>query len=585
MNALRKVAFCSVPGNLLPCSRLRLFRNQRYSRHNRRNTSNVVRACSNSSNRLNPTVITTPLYYVNAPPHIGSAYPTIATDALARFIRLSGDDVCFITGVDQHGEKIAQAAAKAGKEPEQFCEEMTGKFVDLWDQLDVKYDKFVRTTSVRHKKIVREFMERVWNNGDIYKSQYEGLYCTDCEEYKDEKDLQDGNMCPIHLRKCELRKEENYFFALSRYQEKLERFLENNLQFVVPENRRNEVLNWVKSGVRDFSVSRAHNPWGIPVPRDESQTIYVWFDALLGYISALLPEDDKNASLHDALARGWPAAVHVIGKDILRFHAIYWPAMLMAAGVELPKKVFGHGFITKDGLKMGKSLGNTVNPKELVETYGSDAVRYYFLKAVDFGRDGDFSEKRFVDIVNADLANSLGNMLNRTLNLLRKYCNSTLPLSSAIEVSSDEDEQCLRKSASEASIVARRAYAELDFITACEAFINVSTQANVYIDSVAPWFALKSEDESEVHRGQRALVNCIEAVRIVAVGLSPVTTELSRKIYEALELGDEFDKLHWDDLQWGKLTANHYFGSAKPRPVFPRMDQVAASKPEPAAVV
>lgn len=503
----------------------------------------------------------------------------MASDALARFIRLRGDEVCFVTGVDQHGEKIAQAAAKAGESPTQFCARVTEKFEDLWSLLDVKYDRFVRTTTPQHGKIVREFMERVWNNGDIYKSQYEGLYCKDCEEYKDEKDLLEGNMCPIHLRECDHRREENYFFALSKYQQKLEQFLEDNPNFIVPEKRKNEVLGWVKAGVRDFSVSRAHNPWGIPVPRDGDQTIYVWFDALLGYISALLPDDNGAETLDEALARGWPADVHIIGKDILRFHAIYWPAMLMSAGVELPKKVFGHGFITKDGMKMGKSLGNTVDPKELVETYGSDAVRYYFLKAVDFGRDGDFSEKRFVDIVNADLANSLGNLLNRSLNLLRKYCDSTLPFSATDLplTEGDEAELELRRSVTIAASKAKAAYAELNFVGACEAVIDISTKANVFIDSVAPWFALKSGDEAEFLRAQRCLVSCLEACRIVAVGLSPVTTTTSRKLYEALGLGEEFNRLVWDtDMSWGRLQEGMSFG--KPKPVFPRIEatEVAA---------
>lgn len=580
-----RAAFCVTPSGILSRSLLPLVRTCR--QNNARIWGNYpgifhARASASASSTKSPTVVTTPLYYVNAAPHMGSAYPTIAADALSRFLRLRGDAVYFVTGVDEHGEKIATAAATAGLEPPIFCASVASEFEALWELLDIRFDRFVRTTSPVHRQIVREFMERVWENGDIYKSKYEGLYCTGCEEYKDEKDLKDGDVCPTHIRKCEERKEENYFFALTNYQHKLEQFLEDNPEFVLPENRRNEVLGWVKSGVRDFSVSRAHNPWGIPVPRDESQTIYVWFDALLGYISALLPPDiDENATLEDALSRGWPASVHIIGKDILRFHAVYWPAMLMAAGVEMPQKVFGHGFITKDGLKMGKSLGNTLDPKVLVEKYGSDAVRYYFLKAVDFGRDGDFSETRFVNIVNADLANSLGNLLNRSLNLLRKYCDNTLPFSASEigTVDCDEDERILRECAANAAVLAKDAFAELKFLAACEAIIDISTKANVYIDTVAPWSAFKSDDPHQIVRAKRCLVNVLEASRVVAVGLSPVTTNMSRKVYTALGIEEEFDQLQWDkDMEWGRLLAGMEF--KKPKPVFPRMElPVAVAEP------
>lgn len=564
-----------------PCRRINGSRWKTYSRFlNPRASASPVTSSASST-----TVVTTPLYYVNAAPHMGSAYPTIAADALSRFLRLRGDSVRFVTGVDEHGEKIATAAAAAGLEPELFCRNVAREFEYLWELLDIRYDRFVRTTSPTHQRIVQEFMERVWENGDIYKNKYEGLYCTGCEEYKDEKDLSGGNVCPTHLRACEERKEENYFFALTKYQNKLEQFLNDNAQFVLPEKRRNEVMGWVKAGLRDFSVSRAHNPWGIPVPRDNKQTIYVWFDALLGYISGLLPLDSgDDATLDDALKRGWPASVHIIGKDILRFHAVYWPAMLMAAGVEMPQKVFGHGFITKDGLKMGKSLGNTIDPKSLVEQYGCDAVRYYFLKGVDFGRDGDFSESRFVDIVNADLANSLGNLLNRSLNLLRKYCDSTLPLSASIigMANCDVEEQELRRIASQASNDAKEAYGELNFVAACEAVVEISSKANVYIDDAAPWFAFKSEDPQQVLRAKRSLVTVLEACRIIAVGLSPVTTVLSRKVYAALGIEEEFEELQWDkDMEWGRLEEGMMF--KKPKPVFPRMELMSPIS-EPAAV-
>lgn len=518
---------------------------------------------------------------------MGSAYPTIAADALARFYRMLGAHPIFITGCDEHGEKIAAAAA-AEKGPDcslndiqRFCDRVAGQFDELWRKLDIRYDRFVRTTDPRHEKIVKQFMERVWDNGDIYKSVYDGLYCTGCEEYKDPKDLLEGNICPSHRTHCANRKEENYFFALSKYQDRLETFLEDNPSFVLPQERRNEVLGWVKSGIRDFSVSRANNPWGIAVPRDTSQTIYVWFDALLGYVSALLEGLDEP-DLDTALQHGWPADVHIIGKDILRFHAVYWPAMLMSAGLPLPRRVIGHGFITKDGLKMGKSLGNTVDPSELVDTYGADAVRYYFLRAVDFGRDGDFSEQRFVDIVNADLANSLGNLLNRSLNLLKKNCNSTLPVSSSElgTESSDNEERLLRETAVKAMEDAYQHYEQLNFVDACEAVMAISFEANSYIDRIAPWSKFKSDDPADIEMASRCIVNVLEASRVVAVGLSPIIPGVAEKVYGALGLQDQCSRgLRWDDMRWGVLEKGMSF--AKPKPVFPRMEIVV---PEAAVV-
>lgn len=510
---------------------------------------------------------------------MGSAYPTIAADALARFYRMAAAQPVFITGTDEHGEKISAAAlAKSGKDyskehVQAFCDDVAGSFAQLWEKLDIRYDRFIRTTNPRHAAIVKQFMERVWDNGDIYKSVYEGTYCTGCEEYKDEKDLTPGNVCPSHQIVCENRKEENYFFALTKYQQRLEDFLEANPDFVLPRERRNEVLGWVKSGVRDFSVSRANNPWGIPVPRDESQTIYVWFDALLGYISALL-EDNDEPDLETALSKGWPADVHIIGKDILRFHAVYWPAMLMSAGIPLPRRVIGHGFITKDGMKMGKSLGNTLDPNVLVDTYGSDAVRYYFLRAVDFGRDGDFSEQRFVEVVNADLANSIGNLLNRSLNLLKKNCDGVLPISAkdlGLDGSPDGEDE-LRLAAAIRVERAFTAYRYLNFVGACDAVMGLSYVANAYIDRVAPWTKFKSDDPAERELAARCIVNVLEVCRIVAAGLSPIVPGLSCKIYQALGLGDEYILgLDWEKAtEWGQLPSGAAL--AKPKPVFPRME-------------
>lgn len=514
---------------------------------------------------------------------MGSAYPTIAADALSRFYRMQEADPFFITGCDEHGEKIAAAAASSVSptsdactlsDIQHFCDKNASKFDTLWQLLDIKYDQFVRTTSAQHARIVTQFMERVWNSGDIYKSVFKGLYCTACEEYKDEKDLLEGNTCPTHLKSCSHREEENYFFALSKYQTRLEKFLEEETDFVSPLERRNEVLGWVRSGLRDFSVSRAHNPWGIPVSRDDSQTIYVWFDALVGYISGLFKDTDEEVSLEEAVQGGWPADVHVIGKDILRFHAVYWPAMLMSAGLPLPRRVVGHGFITKDGMKMGKSLGNTLDPYDLVSTYGSDAVRYYFLKAVDFGKDGDFSERRFIDVVNADLANSLGNLLSRSINLLKKYCDGVLPISSGDLATIDEDEEegRIRKVAEESAKETLERFHALDFMGACESIMRISYESNMYIDRIAPWSKFRSTDARDITKAQRCIVNVMEASRIVACGLSPVTPSLSRKAMGILGLDHLIESgWVWNDLmQWGLLTAGMRF--EKPKPVFPRLE-------------
>jgi methionyl-tRNA synthetase len=334
--------------------------------------------------------ITTPLYYVNDLPHIGSAYTTIAADVIARFHRLKGLPVLMITGTDEHGQKIQRTAEVRQKSPQDHCDEIVVGFQSLWQQLNIAYDRFSRTTAPRHEAIVREFFQRVWDKGDIYEGHQQGWYCVSCEEFKEERDLLPGNYCAIHTNKpVEWRDEQNYFFRLSKYQSQLEALYAERPDFIQPPTRRNEVLSFVERGLQDFSVSRVNVDWGFAMPTDPNHTLYVWFDALLGYVTALLDPDDEP-TLENAIARWWPINIHLIGKDILRFHAVYWPAMLMSAGLPVSGQVFGHGFLTKDGQKMGKSLGNTLDPVDLVSRYGADAVRYYFTKEIEFGRDGDF---------------------------------------------------------------------------------------------------------------------------------------------------------------------------------------------------
>lgn len=543
--------------------------------------STAPRACAGHDH--DHFTVTTPLYYVNASPHMGSAYPTIAADALARFHRLQGRRVAFVTGTDEHGEKIALAAAKRGMAPQEHCDDIVASYKSLWSDLDISYDSFIRTTDQKHESLVRTVLDRVWDRGDIYKASYEGWYCVDCEEYKDEGEMDGDRNCPVHRRPCQQRSEENYFFALSKYQAALEKLLEENPEFVSPEARRNEVMGWVKEGLRDFSISRAAVSWGIPVPRDPAQTVYVWFDALNGYLSGLYSDSDaaaaEKAAPEDLAARGWPASVHVIGKDILRFHAVYWPAMLMAAGLPLPDRVFGHGFLTKDGLKMGKSLGNVLEPQALVGAYGADAVRYYFMREVSFGQDGDFSEERFRNVVNANLANDVGNLLNRTLNLLKKNCGGVLPVDAAAAAGPDHP---LRAIAADRAPAVASAFGRLRFHEACEAALAVSGRGNQYLEETAPWTAFKKGDDTAKAEAAASLVAVLEAVRIVAVMLSPVTPALSRRIYDQLGLGAAaLDAARWDEATaWGGLAAGH--ATATPEPVFTRLegDYVTEAAPE-----
>ncbi|XVF23860.1 hypothetical protein REPUB_Repub13aG0076100 [Reevesia pubescens] len=553
------------------------FKNRLYFPQNHFISSKRSMFCTCSSNnnsnfqtgeKAEPFVITTPLYYVNAPPHMGSAYTTIAADAVARFQRLLGKQVIFITGTDEHGEKIATAAAACGSSPSEHCDVISQAYKMLWKDLDIAYDKFIRTTDPKHEAIVEEFYSRVLANDDIYRADYEGLYCVNCEEYKDEKELLENKCCPTHLKPCVPRKEDNYFFALSKYQKSLEETLAQNPDFVQPSYRLNEVQSWIKNGLRDFSISRAAVDWGIPVPNDNKQTIYVWFDALLGYISALL-EDKEQPNLQSAISSGWPASVHLIGKDILRFHAVYWPAMLMSAGLNLPKMVFGHGFLTKDGMKMGKSLGNTIEPNELVHKFGPDAVRYFFLREVEFGSDGDYSEDRFINIVNAHLANTIGNLLNRTLGLLKKNCQSTLVADSAIAAEGEEFKDTVEKLVEKA----RFHYEKLSLSSACEAVLEIGNAGNLYMDKHQPWSLFKQGGGAASKAAAKDLVIILEAMRIIAIALSPVTPSLCRRIYAQLGYSeDQFNNLNWSETKWGGLKGGQVM--AQPQPVFARIEQI-----------
>ena len=514
----------------------------------------------------NTFALTTPLYYVNDLPHIGSAYTTMAADVMARFQRLLGRQVLLITGTDEHGQKIQRTAESKGIAPQEFSNQISAEFVSLWKMLNIKYDRFIRTTDTRHEAIVKEFFNRVWEKGDIYLGQQKGWYCVSCEEFKEERELLEGNRCPIHINKeAEWRDEENYFFKLSKYQSHLEEFYQSRPEFIQPESRRNEVLNFVKKGLQDFSISRVNVEWGFPVPENPKHTLYVWFDALLGYVTALL-EPDEEPTLENALAKWYPINLHLIGKDILRFHAIYWPAMLISADLPISKRVFGHGFLTKDGQKMGKSLGNTIDPVALVEKYGADAIRYYFIKEIVFGKDGDFNEGRFVEVVNADLAKNFGNLLNRTLKMVNKYCAGNVP---SITSENIPDNNPLKTIGLQLGEQVKANYEALAFTQACEAILRFSQACNKYIDEQAPWSLYKQEQQQKL---EQVLYVVLESVRLAAYLLSPVIPGISNDIYQQLGFGIDFNNqietANWAPFDvhgnWGLLSSEQKLGKAKP---------------------
>lgn len=527
-----------------------------------------------ASNHQNSFLITTPLYYVNALPHIGSAYTTIAADAAARFHRLLGDSVLMITGTDEHGQKIQRTAVERGIPPQQHCDEIVVGFKDLWQRLNIGYDQFSRTTAEHHRAIVQEFYQRVWESGDIYEGRQQGWYCVSCEEFKEERELLENKCCPIHTNKVvEWRDEQNYFFKLSKYQAKLEQYYQEHPDFIQPVSRRNEVLSFVERGLQDFSISRLNLDWGFPVPTNPKHTLYVWFDALLGYITPLLaPEDEPT--LENALRQWWPPSIHLIGKDILRFHAVYWPAMLMSAELAIPGRVFGHGFLTKDGQKMGKSLGNTLDPFSLVDQYGSDAVRYYFLKEIEFGRDGDFSESRFVNVLNADLANDLGNLLNRTLKMASRYCRGSVP---SISMDAFTHAHVLKAKGGELADQVNSAYQKLAFSEACNACLALARASNKYLDDTAPWTLFKQGKQTET---ELALYAVLESVRLVGYLLSPIVPDLTSAIYTQLGFSGDFNQPdvgkefpYESHSRWGALPIGQTLGQASP--IFQRIDVTA----------
>jgi len=513
--------------------------------------------------------LTTPLYYVNDRAHLGSTYTTLACDAIARFQRLRGEEVIFITGCDEHGQKIQRTAEAAGLTPQAHCDGVSEGYRQLWQRWQISNDRFIRTTDPRHRQLVEQFFARVEANGDVREGRQQGWYCVACEEFKDDPHGAQDPECAIHRKPLEWRDELNLFFRLSRYQEQIETLIRQP-GFIAPASRRREVENFVAQGLRDFSISRVDLPWGIPVPGHGGHTFYVWFDALLGYLTALL-EPGEPVELERVLQQGWPAQLHVIGKDILRFHAVYWPAMLLSAGLPIPERVFGHGFLTREGQKMGKSLGNVLDPELLLERCGRDAVRWYLLRDIPFGDDGDFQQQRFSDLVNNDLANTIGNLLNRTSSMARRWFEDCVPARSTAAEASHP----LAIAAETARSTVIGSLDALDFRSAAEATLQLAISANGFLNDQAPWSLMKQEGTREQVADQ--LYAVLEAARIVAVLMAPLLPDLSSRML--LQLGqvplDSGSTGHnprpWlDQLAWGGLEPGAVL--PEPSPVMARLE-------------
>nr|WP_243694469.1 methionine--tRNA ligase [Aquifex aeolicus] len=457
--------------------------------------------------------VTTPIYYVNDVPHLGHAYTTIAADTIARYYRLRDYDVFFLTGTDEHGLKIQKKAEELGISPKELVDRNAERFKKLWEFLKIEYTKFIRTTDPYHVKFVQKVFEECYKRGDIYLGEYEGWYCVGCEEFKSEAELAEDHTCPIHQKKCEYIKEPSYFFRLSKYQDKLLELYEKNPEFIQPDYRRNEIISFVKQGLKDLSVTRPRSrvKWGIPVPFDPEHTIYVWFDALFNYISAL----------EDKVEIYWPADLHLVGKDILRFHTVYWPAFLMSLGYELPKKVFAHGWWTVEGKKMSKTLGNVVDPYEVVQEYGLDEVRYFLLREVPFGQDGDFSKKAILNRINGELANEIGNLYSRVVNMAHKFLGG--------EVSGARDEEYAK--IAQESIKNYENYMEkVNFYKAIEEILKFTSYLNKYVDEKQPWALNKERKKEEL---QKVLYALVDGLFVLTHLLYPITPN---KMKEALQM-------------------------------------------------
>ncbi|NIQ01985.1 MAG: methionine--tRNA ligase [Nitrospinaceae bacterium] len=510
--------------------------------------------------------ITTPIYYVNDVPHIGHAYTTIAADVVARYKRLAGYEVFFLTGTDEHGQKVQQAAGLSGREPQAHVDDLHVRFKELWVRFNISNNDFIRTTEERHKKVVCEILQKLYDEGEIYKDSYEGWYCMPDERFWTEKDLIDGN-CPECGRPVDKIKEFNYFFKMGKYRDWLVEHIQNHENFIQPKSRRNEILGFLKNPLDDLCISRPKErlPWGIPLPFDDDYVTYVWFDALINYISV-------HGHLQQIKDSGfWPATHQLIGKDILTTHSVYWATMLKAAGLDLPHNIFAHGWWTINGQKMSKSLRNVVEPNHLIDQFGVDVIRYFLLREVPFGLDGDFSHKALIGRINSDLANNLGNLLNRTLNMLKKYFKSELP---SIDAKGEEDGPMIDKSR-EVTGAIDQLYDELAYSKILTKLWEFLDAANVYINDTAPWNLAKTDDGKK--RLATVLYNAAEACRVIAVLIAPFMPETADKMMKQLGIDTPVEKQGLDSLkEWGWIqpgTRTHQGPQ-----IFPRIDDKAAAK-------
>ncbi|HLG21603.1 MAG TPA: methionine--tRNA ligase, partial [Candidatus Manganitrophaceae bacterium] len=526
--------------------------------------------------------ITTPIYYVNDAPHIGHAYTTLAADVLARWRRLQRHEVFFLTGTDEHGQKVEQAAAKRGVSPQRHADELVVHFQDLWKRLQVSNDDFVRTTEDRHQKVVQEVLQRLWDKKEIYEDTYEGWYCLPDERFWTEKDLVDGK-CPDCGRPVAPLAERNYFFKMGQYQERLKRHIRENSRFIQPESRRNEVLGFLEKPLGDLCISRPKSrlAWGIPIPFAPDYVTYVWLDALVNYIS--IP---GYATDPDRFQKWWPADLHLVGKDILTTHAVYWTTILMALDLPLPMSLFAHGWWTVNGEKMSKSRGNVVNPVEIIETFGVDAFRYFLFREVPFGQDGDFSKEALINRINSDLANDLGNLLSRTLNLVEQFTEGVIPGPSF----SHPEEEEVKNIARGLFNPIEDAFDRLEFHLALGEIWKLVNRTNAYIEQMSPWKLAKKTDEKE--KLQTVLYTAAEALRFIALYLRPFMPQTAREMERQLGLPASYETIL---LEKGRAWGGHLVNIriAKGRSLFPRIDKkqqlssslAAAPAPSPSKTV
>ena len=507
--------------------------------------------------------LTTPLYYVNGVPHVGHAYTTIVANAIARYKRLCGLDVCALTGTDEHGLKIERAARDQGLEPKQLTDKFAAAFSDAWSRLGLKFDALIRTTDPRHAEAVGEIARRIRDNGFIYLGEYSGNYCVSCEAYAPEGE----KTCPDCGRATEFMTEASYFFRLTDFQQKLLRFYESNPDFVVPQTRMNEIVSFVKGGLRDISVSRTSFRWGIPIPEDPQHIFYVWFDALTGYLSGIgFPSDDE------AFSQRWPADVQLIGKDILRFHAVYWPAFLMAAGLEPPRRILVNGWWTVDGEKMSKSRGNFITVEELSQKLPPDYIKYFLLREIPIGGDGDFSYAALVNRINSDLANDVGNLANRTLKMIENYFDGVIP---ERDLAEGGDEELIRF-CQETVELFRENFDRLQISKSLENVWELVSVSNRYLVANEPWSLAREKEK--VKRLASVLYNSAETIRIIALLLSPIVPDGSAAILAQLGLQEPVESMRADALRWGGLKPGTHIG--KVEGVFPRLELEALTAVE-----